>query len=78
MTVHMLVNATAPASSRKIGFNKPPNSTKEMPNITEYRFIDMEILSEVFQQVACKECGKSSSLTFKDESYERKGSACHL
>ena len=71
-------NATVSAYSRKIAFNKPPNSTKKMPNITEYCFVDMEILTEVFQQVACKECGKSSSLMFEDKSFERKGSACHL
>ena len=54
-------NATASASSRKIGFNKPPNSTKRNAKYHGYHFVDMEILSEVFQLVACKECGKSSS-----------------
>ena len=42
-----------------------------MPNITGYRFADMQILTEVFQQVACKECGQSSSLIFEDKSFER-------
>ena len=72
-------NATVSASSRKIGVRESPiNATKEMPDITGYRFIDMEILTEVFQQVACKECGESSSFVFEDKSFERKGSASHL
>jgi hypothetical protein len=68
--------ATVSASSRKIGVRESPiNATKEMADITGYRFIDMEIHTEVFQQVACKECGESSSFVFEDKSFERNGSA---
>ena len=71
-------SATVSASSQKINVAKSPNATKESPHATGYRFIDIEILSEVFQQVVCKECGESSSLVLEDKKFERKGCASHL
>lgn len=38
----------------------------------------MELLSELFQQIVCKECGDSSCLVLEDKPRERKGSASHL
>jgi hypothetical protein len=55
------------ASTRKINVIESPNWPKESPNATGYRFIDIEILSEVFQQVVYKECGESSSLVLEDK-----------
>ena len=71
-------SASVSVSSRKINIVESSNATKESPNVTGYRFIDMEILSEVFQQVVCKECGESSSLVLEDKKFERKGCASHL
>ena len=67
------------ASARKIGNqntqheNSPVKST-----VTGYRFVDMELLSDVFQQVMCKECGSSACLVLEDNRREQKGSASHL
>ena len=48
-------------------------------NVTGYRFIDVEILGQLFQQMVCKECGGSNScLVLEDKHTERKGSASHL
>ena len=71
-------SASVSASSRKINIVESSNATKEFLNVTGYHFIDMEILSEVFQQVVCKECGESSSLVLEDQKFERKGCASHL
>jgi hypothetical protein len=71
-------SASVSASSRKINVIESPNATKESLHATGYRFIDIEILSEVFQQVLCKECGESSSLVLEDKKIERKGCASHL
>ena len=71
-------SASVSASSRKVNVIESPNATKESIHATGYRFIDIEILSEVFQQVVCKECGESSSLVLEDKKFERKGCASHL
>jgi hypothetical protein len=60
-------SASVSGSSRKINVIESLNATKESPNATGYRFIDIEILSEVFQQVVCKEFGESSSLVLEDK-----------
>ena len=71
-------SASVSASSRKINVIESPNATKESLCATDYRFIDIEILSEVFQQVVCKECGESSSLVLEDKKFESKCCASHL
>lgn len=69
------------ASARKIG--KQSSTVAEgcaegqSSKLTGYRFIDMEILSELFQQMVCKECG-GSCLVLEDKPTERKGNASHL
>jgi hypothetical protein len=74
--------ANLSASARKIGqscsFDATSSRSKdEQPKITGYRFIDEEILSELFQQMPCKLCGESS-LSLEDDPRERKGCASHL
>jgi hypothetical protein len=74
--------ANLSASARKIGqscsFDATSSSSKdEQPKITGYRFIDEEILSELFQQMPCKLCGESS-LSLEDDPRERKSCTSHL
>lgn len=69
---------TDSASSRKINLNLPDRAKQDQPEVSGYRIIDLEILSEVFLQTNCKECGNSSCLKLEDKSFERKGSASHL
>ena len=74
--------ANLSASARKIdqscSFDSTSSSSKdEQPKITGYRFIDVEILNELFQQMPCKLCGESS-LSLEDDPRERKGCASHL
>ena len=71
------------ASARKIG--KRSSTVAEgcvegqLSKLTGYRFIDVEILGELFQQMVCKECGGfNSCLVLEDKPTERKGSASHL
>ena len=66
------------ASARKIGIQNPQLETQSKENVTGYRFVDMEMLGELFTQMVCKECGKCSCLVLEDEPRERKGSASHL
>ena len=67
------------ASARKIGNENLQNvSLVKAAAVTGYRFVDMEILSVVFQQMVCKECGNSAGLVLEDNPRERKGSASHL
>lgn len=66
------------ASARKIGDQSLRNVPPINSNITGYRFVDMELLNNVFQQMMCKECGNSAGLVLEDNPRERKGSACHL
>ena len=47
------------------------------PTITGFRFIDMEILADIFIDVNCKECGEAGLLFMEDE-VNRKGSASSL
>ena len=72
---------TLSASARKIGFqNTERCSTSEEGincNVTGYRLIDMELLSELFQQMPCIECGKSC-LILEENPRERHGCASHL
>ena len=60
--------ANLSASARKIGqscsFDATSSSSKdEQPKITGYRFIDEEILSELFQQMSCKLCGSENPVS---------------
>lgn len=66
------------ASARKIGSQNPQNESPVKATVTGYRFVDMELLSDVFQQMMCKECGDSACLVLEDNPHERKGSASHL
>ena len=66
------------ASARKIGIQNPQLETQSKSNVTGYRFVDTEMLGELFTQMVCKECGKCSCLVLEDEPRERKGSASHL
>ena len=66
------------SASRKISLNLSDRAEQDQPEVTGYRFIDLEILSEVFLQTSCKECGNASCLVLEDKSFERKGSASHL
>ena len=71
-------NLNVSASARKIGIQNPQLETQSKSNVTGYRFVDMEMLGELFTQMVCKECGKCSCLVLEDEPRERKGSASHL
>jgi hypothetical protein len=42
---------TVSASARKIGTQNPQFGTQSKPNVTGYRFIDMELLGELFTQM---------------------------
>ena len=69
------------ASARKIG-KRSSTVTKgcaegQSSKLIGYRFIDMEILGELFQQIVCQECG-GSCLVLEDKPTERKGSASLL
>ena len=66
------------ASARKIGNPCPLNAPPVKATVTGYRFIDMEMLNDVFQQMVCSECGSSCCLVLEDDPRERKGSASHL
>ena len=60
------------ASARKIGNENLQNvSPVKAAAVTGYRFVDMEILSVVFQQMVCKECGNSAGIVLEDN--PRKG-----
>lgn len=70
------------ASTRKIGFSDISDGSQNREqandaNVSGYRFVDLELLSEFIQEVCCKECGKSC-LTIEDNPQERKGCASHL
>lgn len=66
------------ASARKIHIGSSQNPSQCRPKVTGYRLIDMELLSDVFQLINCKECGESACFVLEDEPRERKGSASHL
>jgi len=66
------------ASARKIGTQSSQDRQQSKQSVTGYRFVDMELLSELFQQMVCKECGDLSGLVLEDKPRERKGSASHL
>jgi RNase P subunit RPR2 len=66
------------ASARKIGTRDSQVTKEQSSQPTGYRLVDIEILSEVFQHMVCKECGGGSSLILEDKVAERKGSASHL
>lgn len=53
------------ASARKIGSQNPQNESPVKATVTGYRFVDMELLSDVFQQMMCKECGDSACLVLE-------------
>ena len=66
------------ASARKIGNKNTQKVSVEAAAVTGYRFVDMEMLSNVFQRMVCKECGDSACLELEDNPHEQKGSASHL
>jgi hypothetical protein len=71
------------ASARKISQSYSfdaitTSSSDEEPNVSGYRLIDVELLSELFQQMPCKFCGSERSLNLEDDARERKGCASHL
>ena len=69
------------ASARKIqsegGDSSPTNAKNVSENVTGYRFIDIELLDELFKQMPCGECHESA-LLLEDNSNERYGCASHL
>lgn len=71
-------NDNVSASARKIGKRNPTVAEGQSTHLIGYRFIDVEILGELFQQMVCKECGGFSCLVLEDKPAERKGSASHL
>ena len=52
-------------------------SEEGSPTITGFRFFDMEVLSSVFEQLRCGDCG-SFSLLLMEDSTKRKGCASTL
>jgi len=73
-------------SFRKLQLNtqeKPESKLEEEsihdpePTITGFRFIDMEILADIFTDVNCKECGEAG-LLFMEDDLNRKGCASSL
>ena len=65
------------ASARKIckrSSTAAKGCAKNQSNkVTRYRFIDVEILGQLFKQMVCKECGGSNScLVLEDKHTERK------
>lgn len=66
------------ASARKIGQEGLQNESPIKSTVTGYRLVDMELLSDVFQQMKCKECDSSACLVLEDNPRERKGSSSHL
>ena len=52
-------------------------SEQDSPTITGFRFFDMEVLSSVFEQLRCGDCG-SFSLLLMEDSTKRKGCASTL
>ena len=52
-------------------------SEEDSPTITGFRFFDMEVLSSVFEQLRCGDCG-SFSLVLMEDSTKRKGCASTL
>ena len=52
-------------------------SEEDSPTITGFRFFDMEVLSSVFEQLRCGDCG-SFSLVLMEDSTKRKGCALTL
>ncbi|XP_028392982.1 uncharacterized protein LOC114517447 [Dendronephthya gigantea] len=70
------------ASAKKIGFSDIPDDSSyseqsQSTDVSGYRFVDLQIMSEFVSEVCCKECG-SSCLVLEDNPRERKGSASHL
>lgn len=70
------------ASGRKLGSRRSESSrttrTNERDtNVTGYRFVDMELLTEAFQQMPCIECG-NFCLALEDNQFERNGCASLL
>ena len=41
-------------------------SEEDSPTITEFRFFDMEVLSSVFEQLQCGDCGNFSLVLIED------------
>lgn len=70
------------SSARKIPLSDPQEMNEGVTesnksNVSGYRFIDMEVLSELFEQMPCKECGEFK-LMFAEDSLQRKGCASSL
>lgn len=66
-------------SARKVGDESRLNvSPVKADALTGYHFVDIELLSDVFQQVMCKECGDSVGFALGDNPRERQDSASHL
>ena len=70
-------NVNFSAYARKIGTWDSQKAKEQSCQPTGYRLVELEILSEVFPHMVCKECG-DSSLILEDKTAEGKGSASHL
>ena len=61
------------ASARKIGSGSLTTNRKQS-NVSGYRFVDIDILGEVFEEMICKECF-DKNLVFSELAFKRRGCA---